>query len=74
MDNKFNEEDVKKVIEFLNTIAVKAKFEMNTQDIIKYFGLLSHMQKSIVPKLQANILEIVDVVESESEDNESGEE
>ena len=73
MDNKFNEEDVKKMIEFLNTIAVKAKFEMNTQDIIRYFGLLSHMQKSIIPKLQANVLEVVAVVEAESEDKESGE-
>lgn len=69
MDNKFNEEDVKKVIEFLNTVAAKAKFEMNTQDIIKYFGLLSHMQKSIVPKLQANILEIIEVHEAESEES-----
>lgn len=69
MENKFNEEDVKKVIEFLNVVASKAKFEMNTQDVIKYFGLLSHMQKSIVPKLQANVLEIVDVHEDESKES-----
>jgi uncharacterized protein YktA (UPF0223 family) len=72
MDPKFTEEDVKKVIEFLNNVAVKAEFKMNTQDIIKYFGLLSHMQKVVVPKLQAHILEIVDVVEDEFEE-ESGE-
>ena len=64
MENKITEEDVKKVIEFLNIVAQKAQFNMNTMEIIKYFGLLSHMQKDIIPKLRDNILEVVAVHEA----------
>ena len=69
MGNKFNEDDVKKLVEFLNMIAQKAEFNMNTQEIIKYFGLLSHMQKEIVPKVRENVLEVVAVHEAESEES-----
>lgn len=65
MQDSFKEEDKKKVIEFLNIIAQKAELTMNTQDIIKYYGLLSFMQQVIIPKIDANILEIVKVEESE---------
>ena len=54
----FNEDDKQKLIDFLNMVAKSAKFEFNTTDIITYFKLLSHMQSSILPKLEANILEI----------------
>jgi len=67
MENKFNEKDKEKVIEFLNIVAQKAKFEMNTQEIIKYFSLLSHMQKEILPKINDNILEIKRVIEPKEE-------
>lgn len=65
MGNKFNEDDLKKVVEFLNTVAQKAEFKLKTEEIIKYYGLLSHMQKEIVPKIKENILEVVAVHESE---------
>lgn len=60
---KFNEEDKKKFIDFLNMIAKHAKFEMNTQELIEYFKLLSHMQTKMLPKIDANILEIKRIVE-----------
>jgi len=56
--NAFTEEDQNKVIDFLNMIAVNAKFNLGTKELIQYFGLLSHMQKVILPKIQGHILEV----------------
>lgn len=58
----FSEEDKTKLIDFLNMVAKYAKFEFNTEELIKYFKLLSHMQQSVVPKVNANILEIKNVI------------
>lgn len=63
----FSEEDKKKVIEFLNLIATHAEFKVNTQDVIKYFKLLSFMQQELLPKINANILEVKKVIEAEKE-------
>ena len=59
----FTEEDKTKVVDFLNAVANKAKFEMNTQEIIDYFGLLAYMQKYIIPKIEANIVEVKRIIE-----------
>ena len=67
MKNKFNEDDKNRLVEFLNIIAKKAKFEMNTSEVIKYYGLLSFMQQELLPKIDANIMEIVKIVEPEAE-------
>ncbi len=64
IQNKFNEEDKKKFVEFLNYVAKHAEFKMNTNELINYFKLLSHMQTNILPKLDANILEIKQVIET----------
>ena len=64
-DNKFNEIDKQKFVDFLNNIAKYAEFKMNTEELIRYFQLLSYMQKTILPKIDKNILEVVRVVESE---------
>lgn len=61
--NGFTEEDEQKLIKFLNLIATHGKFELNTQQIIEYFGCLSHMQKIILPKVKANILEVKRVID-----------
>lgn len=59
MDDKhFTEDDQSKLIDFLNMVATKAKFEFDTAEVIKYFKLLLHMQKSILPKLNDHILEV----------------
>lgn len=65
MKDSFKEEDQAKVVEFLNVIAAKAQFQMNTQELIKYFHLLSHMQKVILPKIQNHVLEVKRVIEPE---------
>ena len=68
-DKKFNEEDKQKFIEFLNLVAKHAKFEMNTQELIQYFKVLSHMQQQILPKIDANVFEIKKIVESSTKDS-----
>ena len=74
MGNSFKDEDKQKVVEFLNLIAAKAKFsDVSVQDNIRLYGLLSYMQKELLPKIEANILEIVAVHEAE-ESQESKEE
>jgi hypothetical protein len=60
----FTEEDKQKVIEFLNLVADKATFQLKTDEVIKHFRLLAHMQQSILPKISANILEVVRVHEA----------
>lgn len=69
--NNFNEEDKKKIIDFLNFIAKNGKFEVNTQEIIEYFKLLSYMQGTLLPKIESNILEIVKVTQAQQEDKSS---
>lgn len=71
MENKFTEEDKNKVTEFLNHIAQKATFEHKVSDAIKFYGLLSYMQQTLLKKINSNIFEIEGVVEdkSESEDD-----
>ena len=62
-DLAFTEEDKQKVIEFLNVTAKNATFTLKTDEIISYFRLLAHMQQSILPKISANILEVIKVHE-----------
>ena len=64
-EGKFSEEDKEKFVEFLNLIHKNAKFEFTQQELISYFTALSHMQKSILPKINANILEVIAVHEEE---------
>jgi len=66
----FNEDDKKKFLEFLNTIAKTAQFSMNTVDIISYFKLLQYMQLTLLPKIDANILEVKRVVNIPEEEKE----
>lgn len=66
----FNEEDKQKFVDFLNVIAKSAKFEFKTEEVINYFKLLAHMQQKILPKLDANILEVKRVIEAKKETKE----
>jgi hypothetical protein len=74
MDNKFNEADKEKVIKFLNLIAKHARFDVNVEELLEVRNGLAHMQQVIVPKIDANILEIKKVHEPESPKPESKEE
>lgn len=59
----FKEEDVKKLVEYLNFINDNAKFDgLKNLQIINYFKLLSYMQNTILPKMEANIVEIKKVI------------
>lgn len=68
MKNNFTEVDKQKVVEFLNFTAKNAKFEVNTHEVIEYFKLLSYMQQTLLPKIDANILEITKIVEKPIEE------
>ena len=65
--DNFTDADKEKVIQFLNLVAEKAKFEMNTQEVINYFKLLSFMQKELLPKIDSHIFEIKEVVQSKQD-------
>jgi hypothetical protein len=61
----FTEDDKKKLIDYLNFVAKNAKFkELDTKDCIEYFKLISFMQQVILPKVEANILEVIKVTEN----------
>lgn len=64
--NNLTEEDKKKFIEFLNLVAKGATFKFNTEELIVYFKLLSHMQQVLLPKINSNILEVKRVVENKA--------
>lgn len=59
LHNTFTEEDKKNFVDFLNVVAMKAEFKMNTGDIITYFKLLTQMQRTLLPKIEANIFEFI---------------
>ena len=63
----FDEEDKKKVVEFLNLVGKHAKFNLDTVELIQYFKVLSHMQQKIIPKIDANILEVKRVIEAKEQ-------
>ena len=72
MDDKFNEEDKKRIIEFLNLIAEKAEFpSLKLTEIIKIYGSLSYMQRDLLAKVDANMLEVVAVHEAKSSEDSS---
>jgi hypothetical protein len=65
----FTEDDKQKLVEFLNMVAKHAKFELSTAELIQYFKLLSHMQTKMIPKIDANILEIKRIIEAKEQVN-----
>jgi hypothetical protein len=60
----FTEEDKQKVVQFLNMVAANADFKLNTSEVIAYFKLLSFMQQVLIPKIDANILEVKKITEN----------
>jgi hypothetical protein len=55
-ETSFEEKDKENLVEFLNFIAKKAKFEVDVQEVIKFHGLLSWAQQSLLKKINQNIL------------------
>ena len=64
-NNSFTEDDRKKVIEFLNIVATHARWDMDTQEVISFYKSLSYMQQVLLPKINASVLEVVEVTEPE---------
>lgn len=58
----FTEEDKEKVVKFLNAVAKHARYDVDTNELIELFGLLSYMQRNIIAKIDANILEVKNVI------------
>lgn len=59
MKKHIKESDKQKLVEFVNFIAEKGKFDnMNVKEVIKFYGLLSFIQKELLPKIEDNIFEI----------------
>ena len=52
----FEEADVEKTAELLNFIGKHAKFTLDVQEVIKFYGLLSHTQSVILPKMKQSIM------------------
>ena len=65
LDNKFTTEDKERFVDFLNKVAKHAEFKFNTTEMIEYYKVLAHMQTVILPKLDANILEVIKIHEAE---------
>jgi len=65
--NSFTQEDLDKLIEFLNMISDKAEFKLNTEEVIAYFKLLSHMQQNVLPKVRNHILEVKKITKPKDE-------
>ena len=70
---RMSEEDKQKLIEFLNLVAKHAKFRLNTTELIQYFKVLSYMQQKLLPKIEANILEVKQVVEPDAVESQKSE-
>lgn len=66
----FTEQDKQKVVDFLNYVATHAEFTLKTQELISYFKLLAFMQQELLPKIDANILEIKRVIETPASEEE----
>jgi len=55
----FTDHDKQQVVDFLNFIAKKATFtDWTTEDTVKHFKLLAHMQQVILPKIDAHVFEM----------------
>lgn len=67
MDNnlQFNEQDKEKVVKFLNLLGEKANYNLSTKEVIEFFGYLTYLQKTLIPKIDANIFQIEKVVQVE---------
>lgn len=68
MNNGFTDKDKDRVVDFLNFVSNHATFDIKTPEIIKYFQLLSFMQKELLPKINNHVLEIKSIKEVENKE------
>jgi hypothetical protein len=73
LKNAFTDDDKKKVIELLNFLAERAIFNgWKTEDTVRHFKLLAHMQQVILPKIEAHIFEMGEVVQAAKPEADEG--
>ena len=56
--HNFTDEDIRKATELINFISDKAEFTLNQKEIIEHFQRLAWFQQQLIPKMEANILEV----------------
>lgn len=54
----WTDEDVAKLVGFLNMVATHATLDMKVADIIKFYGLLSWCQNGLKTKIEDHIFKI----------------
>ena len=57
LEHKFTEEDLAKLVSFMNLVHTTAQFSMSSQGAIDYFKMLNVLQTSVIPKIKAHIFE-----------------
>ena len=68
MGNKFKEEDLQNLINYLNFVAKKAKFnDISVEDNIKFFKMLNSIQVDLLPKIKDHIMELNRIIEPKKE-------
>ena len=59
---QFSEQDSEKIVEFLNFVAQKAKFqELEVKEVIRLTRLLNWFQTDLLPKIDAHRFEILSI-------------
>jgi hypothetical protein len=62
-DAAFEEQDKERLVEFLNFITLKARFELDVKEAIKLRDFLAWMQSTVLVKMSKNIMGEVKVHE-----------
>ena len=66
MEGKFNKEDKENFIHFVNFVYKHAEFnKLSAKDTVTFAKLINYMETKVLPKIDANMLEIIDVINNE---------
>jgi hypothetical protein len=65
MEKQWTQEDVAKLVSFLNMVGTHARLDLNVSEIIKFYGLLNWCQTSLKKRIEDNIFEITNVTQPE---------
>jgi hypothetical protein len=64
-ERSFTEEEYDTLVDYINFNAKRAKFDsMTDEEVITRYKMLSMIQKNILPKMQAHILELKEVTKA----------
>ena len=55
----FRQRDRDNIVALLNFIHTHARYSLTTAQVIELFGLLSWAQKELIPRIDANIMELI---------------